>query len=199
MLKSNEKFTTDYSYQRFHITLFYIFVILDSNVFNNHQTLVLNNDLKSYLIPPTRQLIKQNTQWQLDLQLEKQNVRETIMNGTEVDESNESSAVNTSNVTIVRSDSLMDINNYNIENEMGNIQSIVITTAPAITRQQVIQKFTLNKDQRQAFIIIACHLDASRFLKQGKINQFSHHLCYYFLCRRRARTTYYVCTRFRWY
>jgi hypothetical protein len=52
---------------------------------------------------------------------------------------------------------------------MDNIQYIVITTTPIITRQQGIKEYILSKGQRRAFVIIMCHLDASRFFKQGKI------------------------------
>jgi len=149
--------------------------MLDSNSHTYQQELTLNNNSKDCLIPATPQLIKKNTQWQRDLQVEKQKVREKIINGFDNDNSNESSTADEPNSIVVRTDSLMDISDHNIENNQSdNIRSIVITTVPTATHQQVKDEFTLNEDQSRAFHIITSHLDGNSFLKQSKINPLLH-------------------------
>ncbi len=85
----------------------------------------------------------------------------------EITESGEDLLANNLSTTVVRSDSLMDISNNYVENPMDRIQSVVKSVLPAISRQQVIEEFTLNEDQHRAFLIITCHLDGDSFLKQG--------------------------------
>ena len=154
-------------YQYF-ISDYSIFLILDSNVLHDQQTVSLNNDSKYYLISATHELLKENTQWQHNLQQEKQKIRDTIMNGSDMDEFNERSISNIPNVTVARSDSLMDISGYDSENQRVDIQSVIKTAAPIISRQKVMDEFTLNEDQCRAFLIITSHLDGDSFLKQGK-------------------------------
>ncbi len=158
---------TDCIHQCF-ISHYSTFLILDSNVLHDQQTVSLNNDPQYYLISATRESLKENTQWQHDLQQEKQKIRDTIMNGSDMDEFNESSISNIPNVTVARSDSLMDISGYNSENQIVNIQSVIKIAAPIISRQKVMDEFTLNEDQCRAFLIITSHLDGDSFLKQGK-------------------------------
>ena len=111
-----------YRYQYFYIAMYHIST-LGSDVFNDQQAPVLNNDSSSYLIPSTPQLVKQNKKWQLDLRREKQTARETLMNGFEMDESHEGFVQSDLTVEAIRSDSLMDISNHYNANQLNEIQT----------------------------------------------------------------------------
>ncbi len=69
------------------------------------------------------------------------------MNGKEIDESHENFNANNTLITIVRSDSLIDINSYNIQTQMDNVRFVAVTVASIIQRQHIIEEFTLNEDQ----------------------------------------------------
>ncbi|CAF1332330.1 unnamed protein product [Didymodactylos carnosus] len=160
---SNELLTTISKVNRFPC-------LTDSNGFNNNQNTASSNDTTHYLIPSTYELIKQNKQWQHDLQREKQNVRESILNSLEIDESRRNPNANSAD-TVVRSISLMDIGNFDIQIEVDHIQSVVKTVVPSISPEAVIEEFTLNENQARAFTIITSHLDGHSFLKRDDAQQ----------------------------
>ncbi|CAF4178953.1 unnamed protein product, partial [Adineta steineri] len=137
------------------------------NDFHGDQlTLYGNNNHKDHLILSTPQMLKQNKKWQLDLQTERQKVREITIHGSEINDFNENSSVDKTVMTVIRSDSLMDVNSCS-ENQDSNIESVTTIVAPVIAREQIIKDFTLNEDQTRAFLIITSHLDQDSFLKTG--------------------------------
>ncbi|CAF4167889.1 unnamed protein product, partial [Rotaria sordida] len=119
-------------------------------------------------IPATPNLIRLNTKWQEQLKTEKERVRQCLIRGnyTNVDDTLDLYAAKDAVVTVVN---LNNYNNNNFEN-YGSILPVVSISTNFPTQKSVADEFTLNREQRAAFMIITSHLDGDSRCRTGDNN-----------------------------
>ena len=80
-----------------------------------------------------------------------------------IDDTLDYNAVNDALVTSINS------NNYNLNTleNYGSIPSVIAVATSYPTQKSVADKFTLNKEQRAAFMIITSHLEGDKRCRTG--------------------------------
>jgi hypothetical protein len=122
-----------------------------------------------YLVPATTELIQLNNKWQRQIKDEKERKRnacmiESIENASreqnDIDENQTSGAID--------ADMLENFdNNDELSNSMYTLP-VTTTTIPCDTsRNDIAQRFTLNKNQKAAFMIVTGHLDGMNKTNEG--------------------------------
>ena len=113
----------------------------------------------------TPDLIRLNKKWQEQLKAEKERARRNLITGNydEADDVLDLHAAKDAVVTVV------DPNNYNKKNfeNYASILPVVSITTNLSTQQSIADEFTLNKEQRAAFMIITSHLDGDSRCRTG--------------------------------
>lgn len=105
----------------------------------------------------TSEHVRLNVKWQEQLKSGRERARHSLISGNYGNEDNslDLNAVENAVVTVV------DRNNHNI-NEFqnhGSMLPVVSVTSQFPSQKSVADEFTLNKEQRAAFMIITSHLD----------------------------------------
>ena len=112
--------------------------------------------------PATPNLVRLNRKWQEQLKGEKERVRRSLITGN-YDEEDNTINLQAAKDAIV---TVLNPNSYN-KNNFDNYSSIlpVVSVAANFPNQtSIADEFTLNREQRAAFMIITSHLDGhSRF------------------------------------
>ncbi|CAF4052892.1 unnamed protein product [Adineta steineri] len=117
----------------------------------------------------TPNLVRLNTKWQVQLKTEKERVRRSLITGKydKTDDTLDYDSIQDALVTMVNS------NNYNI-NTLNNYTQILpvasVTTTSYSTQHSIIVEYTLNREQRAAFMIITSHLDGDKERHKGTNN-----------------------------
>jgi hypothetical protein len=97
-----------------------------------------------------------NTKWQEQLKAEKERIRRGLITGNyeKEDDTLDLHAAEDAVVTV------MNPNNYNSNNleNYGSILPVVSVTTDFPTQKSIVDEFTLNREQRAAFMIITSHL-----------------------------------------
>ena len=101
------------------------------------------------LVPASHSLHQKNIEWQLLLKLEKEKRRKSILYGT----SDENQNCNNSYQPLV--------NNKTTDN---TLPEVAIRSIDVTTQELIIANYSLNEEQKRAFIIITDHLDEKSFL-----------------------------------
>ncbi len=106
-----------------------------------------------------------NTKWQEQLKTEKERVRKSLITGNndKADDTLDLYATKDAVVTVV------DPKNYNknnVENHGSNLPVVSVATNFA-TQKTIADEFTLNREQRAAFMIITGHLDGDKKCRTG--------------------------------
>jgi hypothetical protein len=108
-----------------------------------------------------------NSKWQKQLKAEKERVRRGLITGNYDKEDNtlDLHAAKDAVVTV------MNPNNYNSNNleNYGSILPVVSVTTNFPTQKSVADEFTLNREQRAAFMIITSHLDGDSRCRTGML------------------------------
>ncbi|CAF4199129.1 unnamed protein product, partial [Rotaria sordida] len=130
-----------------------------SNTSNNHQIVPF--------VSATPNLIKLNLKWQDQLKTEKERVRRSLISGkhTKDDDILDFDDATDAVVTV--------INPYNNENNFekySTIPPVLVVKNNFSTQNNIIDEFTLNKEQRAAFLIITGHLDGDTRCRTGDNN-----------------------------
>lgn len=121
------------------------------------------SNIKS-LLPATNNLYEMNKHWQLCLKIQKEKIRKQILYG-ETDEIEKNTSI------LVPS---------NIDNhKLGTVTApdVVIGTTDMTTQKIIISRYTLNKEQIRAFMIITDHLDDKSFLNPTELRQEQLIMC----------------------
>lgn len=123
------------------------------------------NQLLVPFISATPNLIRLNTKWQEQLKTEKERIRRGLITGNydKADDTLDLHTAKDSVVTVVNPD---NYNNNNFEN-YGSIIPVVSVTTNFPTQKTIADEFTLNKEQRAAFMIITSHLDGDSRCRTG--------------------------------
>ena len=151
----------------------------------------MNDSTDQQLIPfvcATQNLILQDKKWQEQLKNERERVRRTLITG--------SYAVADDPLDLdVPEDAIVTVRNLNNDNDdnknLENDRSIppVVSVATNLpTQKSTADEFTLNREQRAAFMIITSHLDGDIRHRTGN---FMFNAIYYVL---KIRSTIYLST-----
>ncbi|CAF4030817.1 unnamed protein product [Adineta steineri] len=112
-------------------------------------------------VSATPNLVRLNTKWQEQLKTEKERVRRSLITGKydKTDDTLDYDSIQDALVTMVNS------NNHNIDifdNYTQILPVASVTTTSYSTQQSIIVEYTLNREQRAAFMIITSHLDGDK-------------------------------------
>jgi len=128
----------------------------------------LMNRADKQLVPfisATPNLARMNTKWQEQLKTEKERVRRSLITGNydNLDDTLDLYAAKDAVVTVVNPD---NYKKSNVEN-YGLILPMVSVTTNFPTQKSIADEFTLNREQRAAFMIITSHLDGNSRCRTG--------------------------------
>jgi len=128
----------------------------------------LMNRADKQLVPfisATPNLVRLNTKWQEQLKTEKERVRRGLITGNydNLDDTLDLYAAKDAVVTVVNPD---NYKKSNVEN-YGLILPVVSVTTNFPTQKSIADEFTLNREQRAAFMIITSHLDGNSRCRTG--------------------------------
>ena len=118
-------------------------------------------------ISATPNLIRMNTKWQEQLKAEKERVRRGLITGN-YDKEDDTLNLHAARDTVV---TVINPNNYNTNNleNYGPILPVVSVTTNFPTQKSIADEFTLNREQRAAFMIITSHLDGDSRCRTGTL------------------------------
>ena len=116
-------------------------------------------------VSATKNLIHLNKKWQEQLKTERERARRSLITGnhTDDDETFDSRLTKDAVVTVMDPD-------IDTESNDGNnisIPPVVSITTNLPTQKSIADEFTLNREQRAAFMIITSHLDGDSRCRTG--------------------------------
>ena len=119
------------------------------------------------LVAATKNLVHLNKTWQEQLKTERERARRTLITGN-YDTAGDSLDVHIAKDAMVTVTNAISDNNNNshLEND-GSIPPVVSVTANVPTQKSIADEFTLNREQRAAFMIITSHLDGDSRCRAG--------------------------------
>ncbi|CAF3743213.1 unnamed protein product [Rotaria sp. Silwood1] len=140
--------------------------IHDQSSFNE----LINNTNRQLLsfVSATSKPVQLNTKWQEQLRNEKERARRSLITGNydKPDDTLDLFAAKDAVVTVVDSN---NYNKYNSEN-YGSILPVISIKTNFPTQKTIADEFTLNREQRAAFMIITSHLDGDSRCRTGDNN-----------------------------
>ena len=141
--------------------------LTNANKLNKH----INID-RTYIVPATTELIKLNNKWQCQIKDEKERKRNfSICAGTE---NNFKELYDTNETQLLRGIDLDALSNLNLDDEFLNFTCTIPVTKMVVpnktTRNDVASRFTLNKNQKAAFMINTGHLDGLDTVNESNID-----------------------------
>lgn len=115
-------------------------------------------------VSATPNLIKLNAKWQDQLKIEKERIRRSLISGKygKDDDILDFNDVNNAIVTVIN-----PYNNQNDFEKYSSIPPVLVVKNNFSTQNSIINEFTLNKEQRAAFLIITNHLDGDSRCRTG--------------------------------
>ena len=117
-------------------------------------------------VSSTPALVRLNTKWQEQLKNEKERIRRNLITGNYDQDWDGTIDLNAAKDAIVTVINQNNHNNYNFEN-YGSIFPVVSVTTNFPTQTSITDEFTLNREQRAAFMIITSHLDGDSRYRRG--------------------------------
>lgn len=129
---------------------------------------------QKHLVPASTELILLNNRWQRKIRDEKERRRNASMMIGIDNEHIELNDVD-DNQPVPLIDNILS-SNFNTTDESLNFEYVVSVTKVSVpvenTREHIAQQYTLNKNQKAAFMIITGHLDGLDRLNEGEIMLF---------------------------
>lgn len=116
-------------------------------------------------VPATPKLIQLNTKWQEQMKVERERIRRNLITG-HYNRTNDILDFDDARDAVV---TVVNPNSYttnNIEN-YGSILPVVSIKTNVTTQKTIADEFTLNREQRAAFMIITSHLDGDSRYRRG--------------------------------
>lgn len=140
-------------------------LLADNGVLNKYI-----NHGQNYLVPATAELILLNNRWQRRIREEKEQKRKTLMM---IEMENDSAEQNDTIENQLCDDGDIMLSSVRLSNgESLDFRSIVPVAKVIVpvenTREYISEQFTLNKNQKAAFMIITGHLDGLNRLNEGR-------------------------------
>ena len=117
-------------------------------------------------VPSTFDLVRLNTKWQEQLKNEKERVRRSLIVGDQykVDDMSDEDSMDETVVTMINPSN----NNINASNNYNSILPVAsVVSTINCTQKSIADEYTLNREQRAAFMIIISHLDAEKQSRKG--------------------------------
>ncbi|CAF1464816.1 unnamed protein product, partial [Adineta ricciae] len=118
-------------------------------------------------IPATSNLIKLNSKWQDQLKIEKERIRRSLISGKD---NNDDDILNFDDVTNAVITVINPYNNQTNFQKNTSIPPVLVVKNNYSTQSRIIDEFTLNKEQKAAFLIITSHLDGDSRCRTGDNN-----------------------------
>ena len=115
----------------------------------------------------TPKLLQLNATWKEQLKTERERVRRTLITGNQGTD-NEASNFDTAEdavVTVIESRAIRSDDNFD---SFGSIPPLVSMITKFPSQQTIADEFTLNREQRAAFMIITSHLDGDVRCRAGE-------------------------------
>jgi hypothetical protein len=122
-------------------------------------------------VSATSEHVRLNAQWQEQLKAERERVRYNLISGNygKEDDTLDLHAVQNAVVTVINL-------NHHTTNEFqnhGSILPVASVTTQFPSQKSVADEFTLNREQRPAFMIITSHLDGDSRSRTGTSAEFT--------------------------
>jgi hypothetical protein len=108
-----------------------------------------------------------NTKWQEKLKAEKERVRQGLITGN-YDQEDGPLHIYAARDAVVTMTNPNHYNNNNLENYGSNLPVVPVTTKFP-SQKSIADEFTLNREQRAAFMIITSHLDGDGRYRIGML------------------------------
>ncbi|CAF4982555.1 unnamed protein product [Rotaria sp. Silwood1] len=142
-----------------------------TNMFGQHISSRSSDHIDQQISPfvfATPNLSRLNSRWQEQLKIERERIRRSLITGN-YDKINDTLDYDAAQDAVV---TLVNLNNYNKNKSeiFGSILPVISVTASFPTQKSIIDEFTLNKEQRAAFMIITSHLDGDTRCRTGDNN-----------------------------
>ncbi|CAF1635203.1 unnamed protein product, partial [Adineta ricciae] len=120
-------------------------------------------------VPSTLDLVRLNTKWQEQLKIERERVRRNLITGKNyrTDNNSNNDDMEDTVVTLINSTS-SNIDMSHNYNSILPVASVISTTY--CNQKTIVDQYTLNREQRAAFMIITNHLDGDRQPHAGNKN-----------------------------
>ncbi|CAF1455743.1 unnamed protein product, partial [Adineta ricciae] len=118
-------------------------------------------------IPATSNLIKLNLKWQDQLKIEKERIRRSLISGKD---NNDDDILHFDDVTNAVVTVVNPYDNRNNFEKKTSIPPVLVVKNNYSTQTSIIAEFTLNKEQKAAFLIITNHLDGDSRCRTGDNN-----------------------------
>ncbi|CAF2760188.1 unnamed protein product [Rotaria sp. Silwood2] len=135
---------------------------------SSNEFIVYPNQKAVPFVSATPNLIRLNKKWQEQLKTEKERVRRNLITGNydKEDDTLDLHAAKDAVVTVVNPN---NYKNNNFEN-YGSILPVVSVATNFPTPKPIADEFTLNREQRAAFMIIISHFDGDSRCRTGDNN-----------------------------
>ena len=149
------------------------FSVENSSVHDN--SIYLTSIEMSPFIPVNSKLLRLSATWKDQLKSERDRVRRSLITGNHAPDNDELSfdAVTETAVTVISSEAIdsEDVDHFD------HILPLVSITTKFPSQQAVVDEFTLNREQRAAFMIITSHLDGDARCRSGRsrLERSDHH------------------------
>ncbi|CAF2763621.1 unnamed protein product [Rotaria sp. Silwood2] len=133
-------------------------------------------------ISATPNLVRLNTKWQEQLKTEKEQIRRGLITGNFDKDNDDMLNLDTARSAVA---TVVTLNNMNINTKIcenyGSIPPVISVKANSCTQKSVADEFTLNREQRAAFMIITGHLDGDSRCRTGNLYKSSRHILKYII------------------
>ena len=116
-------------------------------------------------VSETHNLVRLNTKWQQQLKAEKERIRQILITGNydNTDDTLDYNAVNDVLVTSINANH----HNLNTLENYGSIPPVIVVATSYPAQRNVADEYTLNREQRAAFMIITSHLEGNKLFQTG--------------------------------
>ncbi|CAF3176783.1 unnamed protein product [Rotaria sp. Silwood2] len=142
-----------------------------------------NDHIDHSLVPfisATPNLVRLNTKWQEQLKSEKEQIRRGLITGNYDKDDNDMLNLDAARSAVATVVTLNNINTKIGEN-YGSIPPVISFKANSCTQKSIADEFTLNREQRAAFMIITGHLDGDSRCRTGNLCKRSRHIFKYII------------------
>lgn len=125
---------------------------------------------RRYLVPATAELIQLNNKWQYQIKGEKERRRNACIIASMQNNFTEQNDIENQTLRAIDADTLSTFDNVDEPlTSICNISVTKISMPSQAARNDIVQRFTLNKNQKAAFMIITGHLDGMDNINAGNM------------------------------
>ena len=115
-------------------------------------------------VSATSNLIRLNSKWQDQLKIEKERVRRSLISGKHTKDDDILDFDDATNAVVTVVNPYTGQNNFE---KYPSVPPVLVVKNNFSTQNSIIDEFTLNKEQKAAFLIITSHLDGDSRCRTG--------------------------------